>query len=58
MMFLYLSGLTASHLHRLRIFIKLAQETNVVSVLALLMDYKNTHFDEFDPMDEFTLDLI
>ena len=36
-------------------FIKLAQEANAVSVLALLMDYKNRNYAEFDPMDEFTL---
>ena len=39
-------------------FTKLAQETNAISVLALLMEYKNAHFAEFDPMEEFTLDLI
>ena len=37
-------------------FIKAAQEANAVNVLAALMDYKNTHFAEFDPMDEFVLD--
>ena len=39
-------------------FTKLAHETNAISVLALLMEYKNAHFAEFDPMEEFTLDLI
>ena len=39
-------------------FIRLAQENNAVNVLAQLLEYKNTHFAEFDPMDEFTLDLI
>ena len=37
-------------------FIKLAQESNAVNVLALLLDYKNAHFADFDPMDEFTLE--
>lgn len=37
-------------------FIKAAQEANAVNVLAALMDYKNTHFAEFDPMDEFVLE--
>lgn len=39
-------------------FIRLAQENNAVNVLAQLLDYKNAHFADFDPMDEFTLDLI
>jgi len=39
-------------------FIKLAQESNAVNVVALLLDYKNKNFADFDPMDEFTLDLI
>ncbi len=37
-------------------FIAAAQEANAANVLALLLDYKNTHFADFDPMDEFTLD--
>lgn len=37
-------------------FVKLAQENSAVSVLALLMDYKNSHFSDFDPMEEFTLE--
>ena len=37
-------------------FIKTAQEANAVNVLALLLDYKNAHFADFDPMDEFTLE--
>ena len=37
-------------------FIAAAQEANAVNVLALLLDYKNTHFADFDPMDEFTLE--
>ena len=37
-------------------FIHTAQEANAVNVLALLLDYKNSHFADFDPMDEFTLE--
>ena len=37
-------------------FIKIAQEAKAVNVLALLLDYKNAHFADFDPMDEFTLE--
>ena len=28
-----------------------AQEANAVNVLALLLEYKNAHFADFDPMD-------
>ena len=37
-------------------FIKAAQESQAMNVLALLLDYKNAHFADFDPMDEFTLE--
>ena len=37
-------------------FIKTAQEENAVNVLALLLDYKNTHYNSFEPMDEFILE--
>ncbi len=37
-------------------FISLALENNAVNVLAQLMEYKNTHFPDVDPMDRFTLD--
>ena len=37
-------------------FIKLAQKSNAINVLAQLLEYKNTHFAYFDPMDEFTLE--
>ena len=36
-------------------YIGIAQEAQAVNVLALLLEYKNTHFADFDPMDEFTL---
>ncbi|MBR6743655.1 MAG: leucine-rich repeat protein [Clostridia bacterium] len=37
-------------------FIGLASENNCVNVTAMLMAYKNEHFSDFDPMDEFVLD--
>lgn len=37
-------------------FISAAQEANAVNVLAVLMDYKNKNFSDYDPMEEFTLD--
>ena len=37
-------------------FIQTAQEAQAVNVLALLLEYKNAHFADFDPMDEFTLE--
>jgi len=37
-------------------FIKVAQEAGTVNVLALLLEYKNSYFADFDPMDEFTLE--
>ena len=36
--------------------IQAAQEAQAVNVLALLLEYKNAHFADFDPMDEFTLE--
>ena len=36
--------------------IQTAQEAQAVNVLALLLEYKNAHFADFDPMDEFTLE--
>ena len=38
-------------------FIKTANNEHSVNALALLMNYKETHFDNTNPMDEFTLDL-
>lgn len=37
-------------------FIETAQKAGATNVTALLLEYKNTHFGGFDPMDEFTLD--
>ena len=37
-------------------FIAIAQETDAVNVLALLLEYKKEHFTGFDPMEEFTLE--
>ncbi|MCR5137752.1 MAG: leucine-rich repeat protein [Oscillospiraceae bacterium] len=39
-------------------FIQIASENKATNVLPMLMEYKNDHFADFDPMDEFTLDLI
>lgn len=38
-------------------FINVATENNCPNVTALLLDYKNQHFADFDPMEEFSLDL-
>ena len=37
-------------------FISLATEKKSTDSLAVLMDYKNKQFNEYDPMQEFTLD--
>lgn len=37
-------------------FIKLASENNCTNCTAALLEYKNTHFADFDPMAEFTLE--
>ena len=37
-------------------YINVANDNNATNVLASLMDYKNTNFSDFDPMDEFILD--
>ena len=37
-------------------YIAAAQEANANNVLAALLEYKNTHFADFDPMAEFTLE--
>ena len=37
-------------------FIRIATENNAVNVTALLLNYKNEVFPDFDPMDEFSLD--
>lgn len=37
-------------------FISAAQEAKATNVLALLLDYKEKNFPDFDPMDEFTLE--
>ena len=38
-------------------FINIANEAGAYNVLAQLMEYKDTHYGNFDPMDEFTLEL-
>ena len=37
-------------------FILTAQEAGAANVLAALLEYKNTRFADFDPMDDFTLE--
>ncbi|MBQ1434398.1 MAG: hypothetical protein IIZ19_00650, partial [Clostridia bacterium] len=37
-------------------YIAAAQEAKAVNVLAALLEYKNAHFADFDPMAEFTLE--
>ena len=37
-------------------FIKIAQENNATNVAALLLEYKNANFADFDPMDDFSLE--
>ena len=37
-------------------YIKLANENSCNNVLAILMNYKNEQFADFNPMDEFVLD--
>ena len=37
-------------------FIRIASENKATNVLPMLMEYKNEHFADFDPMDEFTLE--
>ena len=36
-------------------FIRVAGENNAANVQALLLEYKNKNFSDFDPMEEFTL---
>ena len=38
-------------------FIKVATENNCTNVTAVLLDYKNSTFADFDPMEEFSLEL-
>ena len=51
-----MSSVEGCNLAQITEFIKTAQEANAVNVLALLLEYKNAHFADFDPMDEFTLE--
>ena len=37
-------------------FIDIASEADAFNVKALLLEYKNTHFADFDPMEQFTLE--
>lgn len=38
-------------------YLRVATENNCTNVTAALLDYKNRTFGDFNPMDEFTLDL-
>lgn len=38
-------------------FLKVATENHCTNVTALLLDFKNRNFADFDPMEEFSLDL-
>jgi hypothetical protein len=38
-------------------FIKIAAENNSTNVMAILLEYKNQNFADFDPMEEFSLEL-
>ena len=44
------------NLEQITAFINAANKAQAHKSLAVLMDYKNTHFADFDPMDEFTLE--
>ena len=37
-------------------FIKVATESNSTNVIAMLLEYKNKNFADFDPIEEFSLD--
>lgn len=37
-------------------YINIANDNSATNVLAMLMDYKNNNYSDFDPMDEFVLD--
>lgn len=39
-------------------FIRIATESNAVNVTALLLNYKNETYPDFDPFEEFSLDLL
>ena len=38
-------------------FIKVSAENNSTNVTGILLKYKNQHFADFDPMEEFSPDL-
>lgn len=49
----YLHNLTPAQMSN---FIEVASQNECPNVSAILLDYKNEHFAEFDPMAEFTLE--
>ena len=38
-------------------FIRTAIENNCTNVAAILLNFRNSNFADFDPMDEFSLDV-
>lgn len=50
---IFLPGVTLAQITE---YIKIAAENNCANVTALLLEYKNANFADFDPMEEFTLD--
>ena len=50
----FLPGFTLAQITE---FIKVATENNCTNVTAILLNYKNQNFADFDPMEEFSLDL-
>ena len=48
--------LTGFTLAQITFFIETAQEAKATNVLVKLLDYKNEHFADFNPMSEFTLE--
>ena len=49
----FVKGFTLAQIMEL---IKVAQENNAVNVLALLMEYKNNNFSDYNPMEKFILE--
>lgn len=51
----FLPRFTAAQINE---FISIATEANAVNVTAMLLEYKNTHYPDLDPLSEFTLDFL
>lgn len=50
----YLSSFTLAQITK---FIKVATENNCANATAVLLEHKNNNFADFDPMEEFSLDI-